>query len=164
MTLPPERVADRGQRYEVQVEGYPNDGWTTIGWSNDEEGSRKMGSALATAPGAQGFRVRDRQAEAWVWAGRFPAGCQHDDFRCDAAIGRLSQAEGGPITGYTADIKVTCAQCGLPFRFVGLAAGNHYAEPRVSIDGTELRAPIEPATHERFAPAASYSMPPRQRQ
>lgn len=86
--------------------------------------------------------------------------CQHEKFRVEANIGRLSREEGGPITGYTADVKVFCDQCGLPFRFIGLAAGNHHAEPRVSIDGTELRAPIEPAEHETFQAAARYTMPP----
>lgn len=87
--------------------------------------------------------------------------CEHQKFECQANIGRLSHEEGGPIIGYTAGITVKCAECGLPFRFLGLAAGNHYFEPRVSIDGTELRAPIEPARHEKFAPSASYTMPPR---
>ena len=35
------------------------------------------------------------------------------------------------------------------------------SEPRVSFDGTEMRAPIEPAEHQVFAAAASYTMPPR---
>lgn len=86
--------------------------------------------------------------------------CAHNSFRCTAKIGRLSRHEGGPITGYTADVSIACAECGLPFRFIGLSAGNHYHEPRVSIDGTELRAPIEPAEHALFAARASYSMPP----
>jgi hypothetical protein len=83
--------------------------------------------------------------------------CAHKKFRCAANIGRLSDHDGGVITGYVADLKIECADCGLPFRFIGLAAGNHHSEPRVSIDGTELRAPIEPAEHECFAPAASYT-------
>ena len=91
------------------------------------------------------------------------AACQHENFAASVKVGRLSQGDGGPITGYAADIMVKCAQCGLPFRFIGLAAGNHYAEPRVSVDGTALRAPIEPAEHERFAASASYSPPPRGR-
>lgn len=45
--------------------------------------------------------------------------CQHENFECSASIGRLSRDGGGPITGYTADIKVKCLDCGLPFRFVG---------------------------------------------
>lgn len=88
--------------------------------------------------------------------------CEHENFRCEANIARLSKEEGGSITGYTADIKVSCAQCGKEFRFIGLAAGNHHSEPRVSVDGTELRAPIEPADHEKFAPVAGYTMPPSQ--
>ena len=87
--------------------------------------------------------------------------CQHKKFYVEANIARLSHEEGGPITGYTADVKVWCDQCGLPFRFVGLMSGNHYAEPRVSIDGTELRTPIEPAEHEKFHLVAGYTPPPR---
>ena len=88
------------------------------------------------------------------------AACEHMNFRCEASIGRLSQVEGGPITGYCADVRISCTECGVPFRWIGLAAGNHPSQPRVSIDGTELRAPLEPALHEKFAPAASYVMPP----
>jgi hypothetical protein len=87
--------------------------------------------------------------------------CAHQNFKANVAVGRLTQRDNGPVIGYTADVTVTCAECGLPFRFIGVSAGNHYSEPRVSIDGTELRAPLEPATHEKFAPAASYTMPPR---
>lgn len=74
-----------------------------------------------------------------------PKWCPHMQFRTITRVGRLSDVEGGPITGYTAEIKVECVDCGLPFRFRGLAAGSHFAEPRVSADGTELRAPLEPA-------------------
>lgn len=71
--------------------------------------------------------------------------CPHMNFVADVRVGRLSDIEGGPITGYTAGVRVKCADCNLPFRFRGLAAGSHYAEPRVSADATELRAPLEPA-------------------
>jgi hypothetical protein len=87
--------------------------------------------------------------------------CQHENFTASVKVGRLSKDDGGAVTGYTADVTVRCTQCGLPFRFIGLPAGSHHAEPRVSVDGTELRAPIEPATHEKFAPRAHYTMPPR---
>jgi hypothetical protein len=90
--------------------------------------------------------------------------CEHNNFAAQVGVGRLSKVEDGPITGYTAEVTVKCADCGLPFRFIGLAAGNHFAEPRVSVDGLELRAPLEPATHERFAPVSVYTMPPRVKQ
>ncbi len=87
--------------------------------------------------------------------------CQHMNFAANVNVGRLTDGDDGPVTGYTAGVQVKCADCGLPFRFIGLPAGNHYAEPRVSVDATELRAPIEPAIHEKFAAAASYTMPPK---
>lgn len=89
------------------------------------------------------------------------ARCEHINFKANVRVGRLTKTDEGPVTGYSADVTVACADCGLPFRFIGLDAGNHYAEPRVSIDGTELRAPLEPATHDKFAPRASYAIPPK---
>jgi len=71
--------------------------------------------------------------------------CQHMRFDAYTRVVRLSDTEEGPITGYTADITIKCRDCHLPFRFRGMAAGSHYAEPRVSADGTKLRAPLEPA-------------------
>lgn len=85
--------------------------------------------------------------------------CKHENFKASVRVARLSKVDDGPITGYSADVTVNCADCGLPFRFVGLNAGNSFVEPRVSVDGTELRAPLEPATHEKFAPRASYQFP-----
>ncbi len=85
--------------------------------------------------------------------------CEHQAFRCAANIGRLTREEGGPVTGFSAEIKIECAECGVAFRFIGLQAGNSHREPRVSIDGTELRAPIKPASHERIAPRAHYEFP-----
>lgn len=71
--------------------------------------------------------------------------CAHLNFRSRSDVYRLSEVEGGPITSYTVDLHIECAECGLPFRFLGLQAGAHFSEPRVSVDATELRAPIEPA-------------------
>lgn len=71
--------------------------------------------------------------------------CVHMNFSADCQVARLSKEDGGPITGYTLDVRVKCAECGLPFRFMGLPFGSHYAEPRLSADSEELRAPIEPA-------------------
>lgn len=74
-----------------------------------------------------------------------PTECAHVNFKAKVAVHRLTDKEGGPVTGYTADVQIECVECGLPFRFMGLAAGSHHSEPRVSVDATELRAPIEPA-------------------
>ena len=85
--------------------------------------------------------------------------CLHLHFKARVDVARLSKKEGGTVTGFCADVSIVCADCGLPFRFVGLPAGSHHSEPRVSVDGTELRAPIEPATHKRFVLRASYTFP-----
>lgn len=82
--------------------------------------------------------------------------CKHMIFKADVDVARLSKEEGGQITGYSADIRISCQQCGLPFRFIGVPAsvketeeGLEFTparnEPRVSVDACELRAPIEPA-------------------
>lgn len=85
--------------------------------------------------------------------------CVHMNFAANVSVGRLTKTEGAPVTGYSVNVTIKCAECGIAFRFIGLTAGNHFAEPRVSVDGTELRAPIEPATHEKFALQASYTFP-----
>lgn len=71
--------------------------------------------------------------------------CVHENFQAQANVFRLSDVEGGPITGYKLDVAVKCADCGLPFRFLGLPFGSHPTELRLSADSEELRAPIEPA-------------------
>ena len=70
--------------------------------------------------------------------------CEHEHFLSEANVTRLTDRS-GVVTGYTVDIRIKCEDCGLPFRFLGLGAGSHYAEPRVSVDALELRAPLEPA-------------------
>lgn len=108
---------------------------------------------------------KDRIADQLAFSGRVgeAGNCQHERFVARVDVGRLAEVEveGGPITGYSAEIQVKCDACGLAFRFIGVPAGNHYAEPRVSSDGLELRAPLEPATHHKFQTVASYVMPPR---
>ena len=74
-----------------------------------------------------------------------PTKCPHLNFKANVQVGRLTDGDDGPVTGYCADVKIICVDCQLPFRFQGLSAGYHHSEPRVSIDGTKLRAPIEPA-------------------
>lgn len=71
--------------------------------------------------------------------------CKHERFAASVDVSRLSETESGPITGYTADVRIKCAECGLRFRFVGIECGNSLFAPKVSVDATELRAPIEPA-------------------
>lgn len=71
--------------------------------------------------------------------------CQHEEFRTKGNVYRLSDVEGGPITGYSVEFIVHCAKCNLQFRFRGKDYGSSPHQPMLSADGLELRAPIEPA-------------------
>ncbi len=64
MTLPPERIGDRGQRYVVQTKGWPNDTfpnrWQNCAYSDTIEGADKAADALALHPCVDAIRVRFR--------------------------------------------------------------------------------------------------------
>lgn len=70
--------------------------------------------------------------------------CEHQAFRVQANIGRISKEEGGPITHYTADVTIHCAECGEPFEFLGLPIGSSAYGAATSLGGLELRAAIKP--------------------
>jgi hypothetical protein len=67
------------------------------------------------------------------------------NFKAKVDVKRLTDGDNGPVTGYATDIVINCTDCGLPFRFMGLEFGVSRHVPRLSVDGLELRAPIEPA-------------------
>ena len=70
-----------------------------------------------------------------------PKICSHENFACRVDVSRLQD-----IAGYSADIRIECAECGTPFRFIGVEGGFSMREPRMSIFGVELRCPIEPVS------------------
>jgi hypothetical protein len=72
--------------------------------------------------------------------------CPHPDFAAVVAVNRLTATEGGPVEAYSADITVSCADCGEPFRWIGAPAGLLPTQPCVSVDETELHAPLRPAS------------------
>lgn len=72
--------------------------------------------------------------------------CPHENFACVVEVNRLCATEGGPVDAYSADIRVHCADCDEPFRWIGPAAGMSPLRPMVSVDETELRAPLRPAS------------------
>lgn len=72
--------------------------------------------------------------------------CPHKDFVANVAVNRLCSVEGGPIDAYSADITIQCADCGEPFRWIGVAAGLMPSQPMCSVDETELHAPLRPAS------------------
>lgn len=53
MTLRPDQIGDRGQRYEVRYrdEDTPKGRHQTVGWSNDLPGAEQMANAWRLRPG-----------------------------------------------------------------------------------------------------------------
>lgn len=84
-----------------------------------------------------------------------PADCQHEEFGALVSVGRMLD------TGkFIAEITIRCVVCGEPFRFLGVPAGLGWTHPRISIDGLELRAPIEPEGEKQLYGSALFEMPP----
>lgn len=83
-----------------------------------------------------------------------PKDCPHEQFAAVVAVGRILD-----VGKFVADIRVHCTDCGEPFRFVGVPAGLTFDAPRVSIDGLELHAPIEPEIEPTLHATASYVVP-----
>ncbi len=70
--------------------------------------------------------------------------CKHMNFVADIEVNRLTDDEDGPAKGFSADISVKCDDCKLPFSFLGVPFGDEPTRPTSGVDGTELRAPIQP--------------------
>jgi len=73
--------------------------------------------------------------------------CPHEDFSAFVDVNRLTASDEDPtVTGYTADVRVECAQCGEKMRWLGVQAGTSPKRPMCSVDEFELRAPLRPAS------------------
>ena len=75
---------------------------------------------------------------------RVTCACEHLEFEARVEVGRLTEGEGGKVTSFSADVRITCTDCGKPFLFVGVPFGLSPNQPTVSVDGQELRCPIIP--------------------
>lgn len=73
--------------------------------------------------------------------------CPHEDFDAYVAVNRITAGDDDPtVIGYAADIKVNCRACEEPFRWTGVPAGISPRHPTCTVDETELRAPLRPAS------------------
>lgn len=72
-----------------------------------------------------------------------PPKCQHVNFHADVDVNRI-EGKDKAISGFTADIRVKCNDCGLPFEWVGIPVGSSPLRPMASVDFLELRAPLVP--------------------
>ncbi len=48
------------------------------------------------------------------------------------------------MIGFTAEVKISCQHCKLPFTFMGLPVGSLPRGAATNVDATELRASIAP--------------------
>jgi hypothetical protein len=73
--------------------------------------------------------------------------CPHENFDAFVDVGRITASDNDPtVIGYSAEIKVNCRDCSEPFRWTGVPAGLSPRQPMCSVDETELRAPLRPAS------------------
>lgn len=65
--------------------------------------------------------------------------CNHPEFEASVDVNRLEDAG-----RFCADVRIVCAKCGKPMRFLGLPMGLDINGASVSHDGTEGRFAIHP--------------------
>lgn len=69
-----------------------------------------------------------------------PSRCKHENFHAHVEVNRIED-----IGRFTADIRIRCRECDLPFEFVGVGeCGSSYEFPTVDPSAQELRVPIKP--------------------
>lgn len=76
--------------------------------------------------------------------------CEHLDFSAQVDVFRRTDT-GKPdakVVGFSADVKIACSHCGIPFHFLGVDPGVSVNRPMVSPDATELRVAIDPGPRE----------------
>lgn len=84
--------------------------------------------------------------------------CPHEHFTAHVDVNRIGTIEnpnprplhvnisGAPIEAFSADVRISCTQCGEPFRFIGMPAGVMPNRPACSVDEREAHLPIRPAS------------------
>ena len=70
--------------------------------------------------------------------------CEHMNFAAQVDVARMTNHDGSRITGFMADVKIECADCGKKFCFLGLQTGSSTDGAHVNIDATEARLAILP--------------------
>jgi hypothetical protein len=75
------------------------------------------------------------------------ANCKHLHFEIGHQVGRLTdQDDSEKVNSFTLDLMVRCADCGLPFEFVGMPGGFSSQQPMCNFDAKEARIPIRPSS------------------
>lgn len=83
--------------------------------------------------------------------------CLHTDFDVVVNVLRLKSQEDGPVTHYSAEVRIICHDCKVKFEFIGIGAGYRRDQPTTSIDFTTVHLPIIPESGQ-IAASASYQI------
>ena len=75
--------------------------------------------------------------------------CQHRKFEAKTKVMRLQDQGKFNIGGYSVDLIIKCAECNLPFEFMGLPLGLITGGAAMSVDGLEARLSIQPTTQSK---------------
>jgi hypothetical protein len=70
--------------------------------------------------------------------------CPHLNFAAQVNVARITDDKTGNLLYFTTEIRVECAECGLPFHFKGLPCGLNPHGAAMSPDGLEARISIGP--------------------
>ena len=70
--------------------------------------------------------------------------CPHTAFTSLSTVNRITSENSNLVKKFMVDLKISCFDCGVQFKFIGVSLGFNYHSPTISFDGTELRTPIEP--------------------
>mgnify|MGYP000063484396 CR=1 FL=1 len=62
MTLPPDRIGDKGQRFLIQTQDWPKErgGWQNAAYTNSRSAAESMRDNFLLAPGCHDARIIDR--------------------------------------------------------------------------------------------------------
>lgn len=66
--------------------------------------------------------------------------CAHENFRAQVDVARLEDSG-----RFSAEIRIECVDCGVPFQFLGLPIGIDLNGATISADGLEARIAIAAA-------------------
>ena len=72
-----------------------------------------------------------------------PSECKHMTFSATVSVARIED-----VGAFSAELKLVCQDCGIPFKFLGMPAGSSSKHPTTSFGGEEARLPVAPMTGE----------------
>lgn len=88
-------------------------------------------------------------------------GCEHPDFEATVDVHRLKESDAAPVDGFMADVRVRCAACKQPFKFLGLELGLNLQGAACSYDREEARLTISPDGLPSTSPVVGFKITER---